>query len=245
MTNPEALKALYVALGGDPSAVADDNLTVEVLNAIAEKYSGNGDATIIPEAIDNIASVATGLIKPSGTKSITSNGTNIDVKNYEKANVNVPNPSSGSISISANGTYDVTDKASAVVNVSGSSPSISIQINEGLNDTNVQYNGSFGRIYNEQMLFDGQQLLISPGESKTVTVPCGVGSPPRSEIFWFQRTGSNNIPSGKKVKFKKISGAGTVFQIDVKNTAGNTANIMCKLMGAKEGDVYGFEYIDA
>lgn len=58
MTNPEALKALYVALGGDASAVADDNLTVEVLNALAAKFEGEADADTIPEAIENITAVA-------------------------------------------------------------------------------------------------------------------------------------------------------------------------------------------
>lgn len=60
-------------------------------------------------------------IIPSGTKSITSNGTH-DVKAFESAEVNVPVPSgyikpSGSKSITENGTHDVTNYASAVVNV--------------------------------------------------------------------------------------------------------------------------------
>lgn len=56
-TTPKALKDLFVALGGDPSAV-DGLLTVDVLNAIAEKYEGEGDATRIPDAIDAITAVA-------------------------------------------------------------------------------------------------------------------------------------------------------------------------------------------
>ena len=61
MTNVEALKALYAALGGDPDDVADASTIVEVLNAIAAKYEGDNDATLNPEAIANIAAVAENL----------------------------------------------------------------------------------------------------------------------------------------------------------------------------------------
>ena len=49
-TNTEALKALYVAAGGDASAVADAVTTVDVLNKIAVLFGGDGDATTNPDA---------------------------------------------------------------------------------------------------------------------------------------------------------------------------------------------------
>lgn len=66
MTNVEALKALYAALGGTASDVANCTTIVEVLNAIAAKYDGESDATINPDAIANIAAVA-GSMPPDPT----------------------------------------------------------------------------------------------------------------------------------------------------------------------------------
>lgn len=59
---------------------------------------------------------------PGGTKSITANGSGIDVANYAKVNVNVPTGvfPSGTKQITENGTHDVTDYASVNVNVAGS-----------------------------------------------------------------------------------------------------------------------------
>lgn len=58
MTNVEALKALYVALGGEASAVTDVSTIVGVLNAIAAKFDGDDDAAVNADAIANIAAVA-------------------------------------------------------------------------------------------------------------------------------------------------------------------------------------------
>lgn len=61
-TTPEALKGLYVELGGTAADVAGLNKTVDVLNAIAVLLNGEGGASVIPDAIDNIAAVAGSLV---------------------------------------------------------------------------------------------------------------------------------------------------------------------------------------
>ena len=58
------------------------------------------------------------LITPTGTKTITANGTDIDVAQYATASVAVPGPS-GSLDITEDGTYDVSQYAQVVVNVGG------------------------------------------------------------------------------------------------------------------------------
>lgn len=58
MTNVEALKNLYAALGGNAADVADAVTNVDVLNAIAGFLGGEVDATTISEAIENIVPVA-------------------------------------------------------------------------------------------------------------------------------------------------------------------------------------------
>ncbi len=66
LTTVEALKALYVALGGDADNVANVSTIVGVLNAIAAKYEGESDAIVNPDAIENITAVV-GNISPAPT----------------------------------------------------------------------------------------------------------------------------------------------------------------------------------
>ena len=62
MTNVEALKALYVALGNEAADVENANTIVDVLNAIAAKYEGKDDATTNSEGIENITAVLDNII---------------------------------------------------------------------------------------------------------------------------------------------------------------------------------------
>ena len=71
MTNVEALKSLYTALGGSADNVANASTIVDVLNEIAKLYSGDYDATQNAEAIANIAAVASSINKPTQEKTVT------------------------------------------------------------------------------------------------------------------------------------------------------------------------------
>ncbi|MBO5921718.1 MAG: hypothetical protein J6S92_11085 [Oscillospiraceae bacterium] len=61
MTNVEALKALYTAMGGSASDVSGCTTIVDVLNKFAAKYDGEDDAVLNADAITNIAAVASAI----------------------------------------------------------------------------------------------------------------------------------------------------------------------------------------
>ena len=63
----DALKALYAALGGTAADVADARTIVDVLNAIAVLFGGQGGATLNPDAVDAITVVASTIHPPTPT----------------------------------------------------------------------------------------------------------------------------------------------------------------------------------
>ena len=71
MTNVEALKALYVALGGNTADVAGATTNVNVLNAIAKLFDGDDDAVTNVEAIVNIAAVGGAIVPTKQNKTVT------------------------------------------------------------------------------------------------------------------------------------------------------------------------------
>lgn len=73
------------------------------------------DDTLAASLISDGLAEAYTLITPTGTKTITENGENIDVAQYSKATVNVPNPSTGKLTITGTAEVDVTNYAAAQV----------------------------------------------------------------------------------------------------------------------------------
>lgn len=106
-----------IAYGKTLIDVSQDTVTPDTLqagytahNKAGEQITGTAEA-FVPD----------GYIQPSGSVTITQNGEH-DIKQYEKATVNVPIPDgyikpSGSVNITGNGSHNVTQYENAVVNV--------------------------------------------------------------------------------------------------------------------------------
>ena len=97
-------------------ATANVSVPTGVFPSGVYSIAANGDYDVA-----SYASAHVEVPQPSGVISITSNGSNIDVASYAAANVNVPQgiTPTGTYDITSNGVYDVTNYASASVNVSG------------------------------------------------------------------------------------------------------------------------------
>lgn len=117
-------QAGYVPIGGNVARAYCDELlpsenpktvtpTTSEQTAVAANKWTKGQIKVGP--------IPPEYIIPTGTKSISANGTGIDVKEYEKVDVAVPGITpSGTLAIATNGSHDVTNYATASVAVPAS-----------------------------------------------------------------------------------------------------------------------------
>lgn len=107
--------------GGSGSGTTTPKLQVKSVTPTKSAQSVTPDSGYDGLSEVNVSAIPSDYIIPSGTKSITANGT-VDVKNFASVSVNVPIPNgyikpSGTLNVTQNGTYDVTEKTSVSVNV--------------------------------------------------------------------------------------------------------------------------------
>lgn len=117
-------QAGYVPIGGNVArAYCDELLPSENPKTVTPTTSEQTavDANKWTKGQIKVGPIPPEYIVPTGTKSISANGTGIDVKAYEKVDVAVPGITpSGTLAIATNGSHDVTNYATASVAVPAS-----------------------------------------------------------------------------------------------------------------------------
>lgn len=117
-------QAGYVPIGGNMvRAYCDELLPSENPKTVTPTTSVQTavDANKWTKGQIKVGAIPPEYIIPTGTKSISANGTGIDVKAYEKVDVAVPGITpSGTLAIATNGSHDVTNYATASVAVPAS-----------------------------------------------------------------------------------------------------------------------------
>ena len=107
---------------GQILTVTDEAGAQLISDGLADEYTlitPTGTKSITENGTDidvtTYAKANVSVAEPTGSISITENGENIDVKQYATANVAVPNPSTGKIDITGTAEVDVTNYATAQV----------------------------------------------------------------------------------------------------------------------------------
>lgn len=107
---------------GSILVVSDEDGAQMISDGLAEAYTlitPTGTITITDNGTDiNVAQYAKATVavpQPTGNTTITENGENIDIAQYATATVNVPNPSTGRVVITGTAEVDVTNYAAAQV----------------------------------------------------------------------------------------------------------------------------------
>ena len=111
----------YLAIDDGKYELVDSDsagvFVVEVEKALRAggQFGGSLASGYIPTFICKVVDDNGASFVPTGTINITENGTDIDVAQYAKANVNVPNPSTGKLEITGTAEVDCSAYAAAQV----------------------------------------------------------------------------------------------------------------------------------
>lgn len=118
--------AFFSPAAGSIFETTDEKGSALISEGLAEEYTlitPTGTKSITENGTDidvaQYAKADVAVPQPTGNVELTENGTDIDIAQYATATVAVPNPSTGSLEITTNDTYDVTQYAQVVVNVGG------------------------------------------------------------------------------------------------------------------------------
>lgn len=118
--------------------VADALGTSLIADGLAELHTyidPSGSVNITTEGSHDVTQYETAVVSvTSGTLDITENG-EVNVEAYKKANVAVPLPE-GSTTLDANGTYDITQYETVVINVG--TATVSYNVNGGTGEVDAQ-----------------------------------------------------------------------------------------------------------